>query len=117
MQDQLGFEHGDVRRPYVLGALFNGKDTPGADLVKAASSLAARFPRTLDVATKQQALLAADEGVTVQAPKGPIEVSSGKAMKLVASAGGRTSRCGRPCRHGRLPARRRPGRNQFIPPR
>ena len=25
----VGFEHGDITRPYVLGSLFNGKDTPG----------------------------------------------------------------------------------------
>ena len=25
----IGFEHGDVRRPVILGALFNGVDTPG----------------------------------------------------------------------------------------
>ncbi|HVE86946.1 MAG TPA: phage baseplate assembly protein V [Myxococcales bacterium] len=27
----VGFEHGDLRFPYVLGALWNGKDTPPAD--------------------------------------------------------------------------------------
>ena len=27
----VGFEHGDTRRPYVLGSLFNGKDKPGDD--------------------------------------------------------------------------------------
>ena len=84
----VGFEHGDVRRPFVLGVLFNGKDTPGADLVKATSSLAARFPRDLDVATKEKTLLASDKGVTVKTTQGPIEVTSGKEMKLVASAGG-----------------------------
>jgi uncharacterized protein involved in type VI secretion and phage assembly len=25
----LGFEHGDITRPYILGSLFNGKDQPG----------------------------------------------------------------------------------------
>ena len=25
----VGFEHGDTTRPYVLGSLFNGSDTPG----------------------------------------------------------------------------------------
>ena len=87
----IGFEHGDVRRPFALGVLFNGKDTPGADLVKATSSLAARFPRDLDVATKEKTLLAADKGVTVKTTQGPVEVSSGKEMKLVASAGGAPS--------------------------
>ncbi|HWC26695.1 MAG TPA: VgrG-related protein [Solirubrobacteraceae bacterium] len=87
----VGFEHGDVRRPFVLGTLFNGKDTPGADLVKPASSLAARFPRDLDVATQKQTLLASDEGLTLTTSKGPIELSAGKEMKLAASAGGAPS--------------------------
>jgi phage protein D len=30
----VGFEHGDARRPVVLGSLFNGKDKPGADLTQ-----------------------------------------------------------------------------------
>ena len=30
----LGFEHGDITRPYVLGSLFNGKDVPGNDLLQ-----------------------------------------------------------------------------------
>lgn len=84
----LGFEHGDVRRPFVLGALFNGRDTPGADLVKATSSLAARFPRDLDVATKQKITAAADSGISVTSGQGPIEISAGREMKLKASAGG-----------------------------
>ncbi len=29
----IGFEHGDTTRPYVLGSLFNGQDTPGDDLL------------------------------------------------------------------------------------
>ncbi len=84
----VGFQHGDVRRPFVLGCVFNGKDTPGAELVKQTSSVAARYPRDLDVATKEKVLLAADKGITVTAAQGPIEVSSGKELKLVASDGG-----------------------------
>ena len=81
-----------MRRPFVLGALFNGVDTPGADLVKAASSLAARFPRDLDVATKEKAIVAADKGLTVKSTQGPIEVSAGKELKLAASAAARRAR-------------------------
>jgi len=29
----VGFEHDDTTRPYVLGSLFNGQDTPGEDLL------------------------------------------------------------------------------------
>lgn len=29
----VGFEHGDTTRPYVLGSLFNGQDTPGDELL------------------------------------------------------------------------------------
>jgi uncharacterized protein involved in type VI secretion and phage assembly len=30
----VGFEHGDMRWPYVLGSLFNGVDQPGAELLQ-----------------------------------------------------------------------------------
>lgn len=30
----VGFEHQDTRRPYVLGSLFSGKDSPGDDLLQ-----------------------------------------------------------------------------------
>lgn len=87
----VGFQHGDVRRPFVLGALYNGKDKPGAELTDKKSSLAARFPRNLDVATKEQTLLAADKGITVTSKQGPIEVSASKTLKLAASVGGSPS--------------------------
>ena len=30
----IGFEHGDTRRPIVLGSTFNGKDQPGDELLQ-----------------------------------------------------------------------------------
>jgi phage protein D/phage baseplate assembly protein gpV len=30
----IGFEHGDMTRPYVLGSIFNGQDKPGKDLLQ-----------------------------------------------------------------------------------
>ena len=68
----IGFEHGDVRRPIILGALFNGVDKPGADLVKDTSSVAARFPRDLDIATKKKTLLTGTEDITVKSETGAV---------------------------------------------
>jgi len=84
----IGFEHGDVRRPVILGALFNGVDKPGADLVKETSSLASRFPRDLDVLTKEKVLLTSGKDMTVKAEQGPIAVSSGKDITIECTAGG-----------------------------
>lgn len=87
----VGFEHGDVRRPVVLGALFNGVDTPGPDLTKTTSSLASRFPRDLDVATQKKTLLTSGEEITVKSEKGAFSVAAGKDIKLTASSGGSPS--------------------------
>jgi uncharacterized protein involved in type VI secretion and phage assembly len=84
----VGFEHGDVRRPILLGALFNGVDKPGTDLTKATSSLAARFPRDLDVETKEKIELTSGKDMTVTSKQGPIVVTAGKEMTLTASKGG-----------------------------
>ena len=83
----IGFEHGDVRRPVVLGALFNGVDTPGADLVKNTSSVAARYPRDLDVKTQKKVLLTAGEDISVTSELGKLEVAAKADMKLTSSTG------------------------------
>jgi uncharacterized protein involved in type VI secretion and phage assembly len=30
----IGFEHGDTRRPIVIGSVFNGRDKPGTELIQ-----------------------------------------------------------------------------------
>jgi len=45
----VAFEHGDVRRPYVLGALWNGSDQPGSDLVQTDGSFALRSDHKVSV--------------------------------------------------------------------
>jgi uncharacterized protein involved in type VI secretion and phage assembly len=84
----VGFQHGDIRRPFVLGTLFNGVDKPGADLVKTTSSVAARYPRDLDVKTNEKVLLEAGKAISVKSTQDTIEVSAGKDMKLTAGATG-----------------------------
>ncbi len=87
----IGFEHGDVRRPVALGTLFNGVDKPGADLVKPASSVAARFPRDLDVKTEKKVLLTSGEDLTVKTEQGKVELTSGSTIAIKSSAGGAIS--------------------------
>ncbi len=84
----IGFEHGDVRRPIVVGALFNGVDTPGSDLVKDTSSLASRFPRDIDVQNDKKTLLTSGEDITVKSEQGTFDVSAGKDLKLSCTQGG-----------------------------
>lgn len=82
------FANGDPRRPYVLGTLFNGVDTPGADLLKTTSSVAARYPRDLDMKTQANALLVAGKAITVTSEQDAIAVSAGKDFKLEAGKAG-----------------------------
>ena len=54
----VAFEHGDVRRPYVLGALWNGSDQPGDDLVQTDGSFALRSDHKVSVH--------ADDAITIE---------------------------------------------------
>jgi uncharacterized protein involved in type VI secretion and phage assembly len=63
----IAFEHGDVRRPYVLGSLFNGQDKPQA-LSKPDGSFA----------------LASDQSVSVTAAEG-LKIKSGGGLQLASN--------------------------------
>jgi uncharacterized protein involved in type VI secretion and phage assembly len=57
----VAFEHGDARRPFVLGALWNGEDTPG-ELVQTDGSFRLRSSETIGIdADKTMAVAAVDE--------------------------------------------------------
>ena len=43
----IGFEHGDPRKPYVLGSVWNAKDAPGQDLVRSDGSFALRSDKEI----------------------------------------------------------------------
>jgi uncharacterized protein involved in type VI secretion and phage assembly len=83
----VGFEHGDVRRPVILGTLFNGVDKPGADLVKDSSSVAARFPRDFDVKTEKKTMFVAGEDITVTSEKGGLVIETQKDIKETSKTG------------------------------
>jgi phage protein D len=73
----LAFEHGDVRRPYVLGSLFNGKSKP-----QTLSQTDGSFALGSDKAVSVKAA----EGVTLESGK-TLELTSGADMKVTVKQG------------------------------
>ena len=61
----VAFEHGDVRRPYVLGALWNGSDQPGDDLVQTDGSFELRSDHKVEVNAKEAINLTTDADLTI----------------------------------------------------
>ncbi|MGD9570317.1 MAG: VgrG-related protein [Thermoleophilia bacterium] len=61
----VAFEHGDVRRPMVLGALWNGEDTPG-DLVQTDGSFRLRAAETIGLKADKKMTVTADEELTIE---------------------------------------------------
>jgi phage protein D len=57
----VGFEQDDVRRPYILGSVWNGKAKPGADLVHTDGSFALR--------SDEQIWMSAGDKITVKGEK------------------------------------------------
>jgi phage protein D/phage baseplate assembly protein gpV len=77
----VGFENGDPSYPYVLGSLFNGKDTPGPELAMTDGSFAVKSDKAALIAAKENVTLRSDGGKwIVQIKGGAIEetVNSGK---------------------------------------
>jgi uncharacterized protein involved in type VI secretion and phage assembly len=61
----VAFEPGDVRRPYVLGALWNGSDQPGDDLVAADGSFELRSDHKVEVTAKEAINFTTDADLTI----------------------------------------------------
>lgn len=98
------FEHGDVRFPYVLGALWNGKDTPPADngdgknnlrVIKSRSGHVIRLndeegKETIEIidksgknslifdTAKNAIAITSDQDITLNAPNGTIKLDAQK---------------------------------------
>ncbi|MGN6378320.1 MAG: VgrG-related protein [Gaiellales bacterium] len=62
----VGFEHGEPRRPYVLGSVWNGKDKPGDDLVHTDGSLAMRNDKQVWVSAGDVITVKGEKDMTVE---------------------------------------------------
>lgn len=82
----VGFEHGDTTRPYVLGSLFNGKDTPGAELADHDGSFALRSDKKALMASKEDMTFRSDGNLTVEVTKDVTEKVTGKLATKVTGA-------------------------------
>jgi phage protein D/phage baseplate assembly protein gpV len=82
----VAFENGDPSYPYVLGSMFNGKDTPGDELALDDGSFAMK--------SDHKALIAAQEDIKLRTEKGKweIEVNSGEIKETVKSPGNYTGK-------------------------
>lgn len=63
----IGFEHGDSRRPIVLGSTFNGKDKPGPDLLQNRDgSFAVLSDEKIHQHSKKDFEIKSDQNMTVE---------------------------------------------------
>jgi uncharacterized protein involved in type VI secretion and phage assembly len=82
----IGFEGGDIERPFVLGVLFNGQEKPGDDLLAKSSSVAVVMPRDLTTKTDGKVTTTAKQDITVESSQGGITIKSDQGGFKVTSA-------------------------------
>jgi uncharacterized protein involved in type VI secretion and phage assembly len=63
------FEHGDVTRPYVIGSLFNGRDTPGDELADPKGSFTLRSDERVTARAKRKMALTTEDELEVKAAR------------------------------------------------
>lgn len=74
----VAFEHGDTRRPFVLGSLFNGKDKPGAELADTkAGGFAVRSDDKVFMRSQKEMTITSKDTLTVEITKDVTEKFSG----------------------------------------
>ncbi len=74
----IGFEHGDTRRPIVVGSVFNGKDKPGDDLLQNRDgSFALLSNEKIHQHSKKDFEIKSDQNMTVEITKDETHTVSG----------------------------------------
>jgi uncharacterized protein involved in type VI secretion and phage assembly len=75
----VGFEHGDTRRPIVLGSVFNGKDTPGDELILAQKgALGVKSQDKIHLHSAKEFEIKSDDKMTVEITKDVTETFKAK---------------------------------------
>jgi uncharacterized protein involved in type VI secretion and phage assembly len=74
----VGFEHGDARRPIVVGSLFNGRDKPGDELIQNKDgSLGVVSNEKIHLHSKKDFEIKSDQSLVVEITKDASEKVSG----------------------------------------
>ncbi len=107
----VGFEHGDTRRPYVLGSLFNGTDLPGDDLTQSQDGsfallsdqkIVATAKDAMNLTTKQSLTVSADQKIsetaqqdyTIESQQGSISIKADMGAITIEGTQSVTIKCG-----------------------
>ncbi|HTU97986.1 MAG TPA: VgrG-related protein [Solirubrobacteraceae bacterium] len=107
----IGFEHGDTRRPYVLGSLFNGTDKPGDDLTQSQDGsfallsdqkIVATAQDAMNLTTKQSLTVSADQNIsetaqqsyTIESQQGDISIKADMGNVTIEGTQSVTIKCG-----------------------
>jgi phage protein D len=80
----IAFEHDDPRKPFVLGSVWNGKDTPG-DLVQTDGSFVLQSDQKTNVKSKDQISVKSDKEMYVET-KGELSQKSKDKITLAADS-------------------------------
>lgn len=76
----VGFENGDLRKPYVVGSLFNGKDTPG-EMADKDGSFWLKSDKFIEVRSKDNVTIKTEKDMTVEI-KGDSKESIDKSLTV-----------------------------------
>ncbi len=107
----VGFEHGDTRRPYVLGSVFNGTDLPGDDLTQnqdgsfallSDQKIVATAKDAMNLTTNQSLTVSADQNIsetaqqsyTIESQQGDISIKSDMGNVTIEGTQSVTIKCG-----------------------
>jgi uncharacterized protein involved in type VI secretion and phage assembly len=86
----VGFEHGDARRPYIVGALWNGNAQPG-DLVQKDGSFALQSDERVLVTSKKEISITGEDDIKIESDKTISQKATRNGDIVLEAAGGKVT--------------------------